>query len=154
MIKKTLLFVIFILITSCGYEPMLSKKNVNDYNFSLNKISFQGDKVINIKVKEKLNNYTLDKTIKNFSLLINSTSNKKVLAKNLKGDPTNFKNITTLYVDVLINDVVKNRLKCEASFNYNNSNNKFDLKKYEKEIKKNLAETMVNKLIFKLSNIQ
>ena len=40
------------------------------------------------------------------------------------------------------------------NFNYNNISNKFNLKRYEEEIKKNLAETASDKLIFKLSNIQ
>ena len=37
------------------------------------------------------------------------------------------------------------------NFNYNNILDKFDLKKYEREIKNNLAETASDKLIFKLS---
>ena len=40
------------------------------------------------------------------------------------------------------------------SFNYNNNSDKFNLKKYEREIKNNLAETISDKLIFKLSNVQ
>ena len=39
------------------------------------------------------------------------------------------------------------------SFNYNNISNKFNLKKHEKDIKNNLTETALDKLIFKLSNI-
>ena len=141
-------------IVSCGYKPMLSKKNTDNYAFSISKLIFEGDKIINLKVKQKLNNYKLNKAEKNFSLRIISTSDKIILAKDLRGDPTNFKNITTLNVDVLANNTIKNRLQLQASFNYNNNKNKLDLKKYEKEIKKNLAETVTNKLIFKLSNIQ
>jgi hypothetical protein len=154
MLKKVLLLIIFVFTISCGYEPMLSKKNINDHVFSISSLNFEGDKIINLKVKEKLNNYKLKKVNKNFTLKIRSTSEKVVLAKDLKGDPTNFKNITTLYVDVLVKNNVKNRLQLQASFNYNNNKNKLDLKRYEKEIKKNLAETVTNKLISKLSNIQ
>ena len=45
-------------------------------------------------------------------------------------------------------------LRIVEYFNYNNISNKFDLKRYEREIKINLAETVTDKLIFKLSNIQ
>ena len=38
-------------------------------------------------------------------------------------------------------------------FTYNNDGNKFDLTVYEKEITRNLTETAIDKLIFKLSNI-
>jgi len=40
------------------------------------------------------------------------------------------------------------------SFNYDNNSDKFNLKRYEREIKNNLTETISEKLIFKLSNIQ
>ena len=154
MLKKNLLLIIFVLTVSCGYQPMLSKQKMLNYNFSINKLDFQGDKIINMKVKEKLNSYKLNKLDRNFTLKIKSTSKKIILAKNLKGDPTNFKNTATLYVDILIKDKIKNQLRFEASSNYKNNKNKFDLKKYEIEIKKNLAETLTNKLIYKLSNIQ
>tara|TARA_B100000787_G_scaffold121282_1_gene91150 strand:- start:1868 stop:2332 length:465 start_codon:yes stop_codon:yes gene_type:complete len=154
MLKKTLILIIFILIASCGYEPILSEKNINNYNFSLSGLSFEGDKVTNLKIKEQLNIYKLNRTNKNFTLRIKSVSEKKILAKNLKGDPTNFKNTTILYVDILDKNNIEDRLKFEASFNYNNDKNKFNLKRYEKEIKKNLAETVTNKLIIKLSSIQ
>ena len=154
MIKKISLLLMFILTISCGYEPMFSQENKNNYNFSINEITFEGDKVVNLKIKEKLNNYKINKANKNFTLKIKSTSEKIIIAKDLKGDPTNFKNITTLYTDVLIEDNVKNKLKFVASFDYNNSKNKTNLKKYEKEIKRNLAETVTNRLIFKLTNIQ
>tara|TARA_B100000787_G_scaffold131895_1_gene100762 strand:+ start:1294 stop:1755 length:462 start_codon:yes stop_codon:yes gene_type:complete len=153
MFKKVLLLVIFVFTVSCGYEPMLSKKNINNYAFSISKLNFEGDKTVNLKVKEKLNNYKLNKVTRNFALKIRSTSEKIIIAKDLKGDPMNFKNITTLYVDVLVGNNIKNTLQLQASFNYNNNKNKLDLKKYEKEIKKNLAETITNKLVFKLSNI-
>ena len=154
MLKRILLLIIFVLTVSCGYQPMLSKQNNFNYNFSIEKLDFKGDKIINLKVKEKLNRYTINKLDKNFVLRIKSTSKKKILAKNLKGDPTNFKNTTTLYVDVLIGNEIKNKLEIKASTNYKNSKNKFDLKKHEKEIKKNLAETITSKLIYKLSNIK
>ena len=48
----------------------------------------------------------------------------------------------------------KNNLQFVESFNYNNDTNKFSLKKYEREIINNLAETIAEKLIYKLSNIQ
>tara|TARA_B110000027_G_scaffold113862_1_gene123145 strand:- start:170 stop:571 length:402 start_codon:yes stop_codon:yes gene_type:complete len=133
---------------------MHSEKDMGNYRFSLSEIIFEGDKVVNLKVKEKLNKYKVNKSDKDFTLKIRSASERIVIAKNLKGDPTNFKNTTFLYIDVLIKNNIKKRLTFEASFNYNNDKNKSNLKNYEKEIKKNLAETITNKLIFKLSNIQ
>ena len=53
-----------------------------------------------------------------------------------------------------MNDKLKDNFIILESFNYNNISNKFNLKKYEEEIKNNLAETATDKLVFKLSNIQ
>ena len=154
MLKKTFTLILFLFLSSCGYEAIHSKQNIINYDFYISGINFEGDRDVNLKIKEKLNNYKINKANKNFTLKIKSTSEKIIIAKDLKGDPTNFKNITTLYTDVLIEDNVKNKLKFVASFDYNNSKNKTNLKKYEKEIKRNLAETVTNKLIFKLTNIQ
>ena len=154
MFKKKLILIIFLFTVSCGYESIYSKKNIVDYDFSISNMSFEGDRNINLKIKETLNNYTLSKKKKDFTLKVKSNSKKIILAKNKKGDPTSFKNIITVYVDILVDDNFLNNLNIEETFNYKNDKNKFNLRKYEKEIKNNLAQTATNKLIFKLSNIQ
>ena len=64
MLKKTFTLIVFFFLSSCGYEAIHSKKNSLNYNFSINELSFIGDRDINLKMKEKLNNYTLNKKIK------------------------------------------------------------------------------------------
>jgi hypothetical protein len=154
MLKKTFTLIVFFFLSSCGYEAIHSKKNSLNYNFSISELSFIGDRDINLKMKEKLNNYTLNEKNKNFTLKISSITEKTVLAKNTSGDPTSFKSAVTVNIEVLIKDNFKNNIRIVEYFNYNNISNKFDLKRYEREIKINLAETVTDKLIFKLSNIQ
>ena len=154
MLKKIFLLILFLFLHSCGYEAIHSKKNTSNYNFSINEISFVGDREINLKIKEKLNNYVLNKKDKNFSLSITSLAKKDVLAKDVSGNPTGFKSTIIINIKVLMQNTFKNNLQIIERFNYNNIANKFDLIKYEKEIKNNLAETATKKLIFKLSNIQ
>ena len=154
MQKKILLLVVFLFLTSCGYEAIHSKKNIIIYNFSISEISFLGDRKVNLKIKEKLKNYTISNNDKKFIIKISSTSEKIALAKNTVGDTTSFKSIVSINVEVLMNNKFKNNLIISESFNYKNATNKFDLKRYEREIKNNLAQTVTDKLIFKLSNIQ
>jgi hypothetical protein len=154
MLNKTFVLIFFLFVSSCGYDSIHSKKNKGNYNFSINTMIFDGDRDVNLKMKEKLNNYTLDKKDKDFTIMVSSIAKKEVLAKNILGDPTSFKSIITINVKVLIEDNLKSNFQIIESFNYNNNSNKFDLKKYEKEIRNNLAETSTDKLIFKLSNIQ
>ena len=154
MQKKIFLLLFFLLLPSCGYEAIYSKKNAINYDFSINKLNFVGDRDINLKVREKLSSYTLNKKNKNFEIKIYSTSTKSVTANDTTGDATSFKNTVAINVEISANDKLRNSFVMSESFNYNNNSDKFNLKKYEREIKNNLAETISDKLIFKLSNIQ
>ena len=154
MFQKKIILLLLLLLSSCGYEAIYSLKNSVNYNFSVSELSFVGDRRINLKIKEKLNNYTLDKKDKDFILRISSTSEKIVLAKNTAGDATTFKNSISINIEVLMNNKFKRNFIILESFNYNDISNKFNLKQHEEEIKNNLAEAASDKLIFKLSNIQ
>mgnify|MGYP003986761561 FL=1 len=154
MFQKQIILLLLLLLSSCGYEAIYSKKNSVNYNFSVSELNFVGDRTVNLKIKEKLNNYAQAKKDKDFILRISSTSEKITLAKNTAGDATSFKNSISINVEVLMNNKFKSNFIILESFNYNSISNKFNLKKYEEEIKNNLAETASDKLIFKLSNIQ
>ena len=154
MFRKQIILLLLLLLSSCGYEAIYSKKNSVNYSFSVSELNFVGDKTVNLKIKEKLNNYAQAKKDKDFILRISSTSEKITLAKNTAGDATSFKNSVSVNVEVLMNNKFKSNFVILESFNYNNISNKFDLKQLEKDIKNNLAETASDKLIFKLSDIQ
>ncbi len=154
MLQKKIILLLLLLLSSCGYEAIYSKKNSVNYSFSVSELNFVGDRTVNLKIKEKLNNYAQAKKDKDFILRISSASEKKALAKNTAGDTTSFKNSISIEVEVLMNNKFKSNFIILESFNYNNISNKFNLKKYEEEIKNNLAEVASDKLIFKLSNIQ
>jgi len=154
MFQKKIILLLLLLLSSCGYEAIYSKKNSLDYVFSISDLSFVGDRTVNLKIKEKLSAFTQSKKDKDLIIRISSTSKKIILAKNTAGDATSFKNTISINVDVLMNNKFKSNFIILESFNYNNISNKFNLKKYEEEIKSNLAETASDKLVFKLSNIQ
>ena len=154
MQKKIFLLLFFLILSSCGYEAIYSKKNSINYNFSISELKFVGDKDINLRMREKLAGYTQNKKNKNFRIKISSISTKAVAANDTAGDATRFKNTVTINVEISTNDKLKNSFVMSENFNYNNNSDKFSLKRYEREIKNNLAETISDKLIFKLSNIQ
>ncbi|MDA7464667.1 hypothetical protein N8896_00155 [Candidatus Pelagibacter ubique] len=154
MFRKQIILLLLLLLSSCGYEAIYSKKNSVNYDFTVSDLSFVGDRTVNLKIKEKLNNYTKEKKEKDFILKISSTSEKVIISKNTASDATSFKNSVSINVEVLMNNKFKSNFIIMESFNYNNISNKFDLKQLEKDIKNNLAEVASDKLIFKLSNIQ
>ena len=154
MEKKIFTFLLLLFLSSCGYEAIHSKKNKENYDFSVSELKFIGDRNVNLKIKERLNNYTLIKKDKDFTLKISSDLEKLILVKNDAGDATNFKTKITVNIDVFNDTKFKSNIVIIESFNYNNNNNKIELKGYEKEIKNNLANTISEKLIFKLSKMQ
>ena len=139
MFQKKIIFLLLLLLSSCGYEAIYSKKNSSNYIFSISDLSFVGDKTINLTIKEKLNIFTQNKKDKDLVIKISSTSKKIVLSKNTAGDATSFKNAISINVDVLMNNKFKNNFVILENFNYNNISNKFNLKRYEEEIKKKFS---------------
>jgi|TARA_B110000037_G_scaffold120572_1_gene137742 hypothetical protein len=153
MFKKIIIPILLLFLSSCGYEARHSKKNIVNYDFFINGLTTNGDRDINIKIREKLINYSLNKQGKELILKISSDAKKVATAKDTAGDPTSFKYTIILNIKVMMENDVETYLQIVESFNYNNNSNRFDLKRYEREIINNLAETAVQKLIYKLSNI-
>ena len=154
MFRRIVTLLLLIFISSCGYNAIYSKKNLVVSDFSISKLSFVGNRDVNLKLKEKLNSQTLIKKNKDFELQIFSIEKKEVLAKNTLGDPISFKTTIIIKVKVLMENKLKNNLQIVENFNYNNNDNKFNLKTYERQIRNNLANNATEKLIQKLSNIQ
>ena len=77
MFKKTFLICVFLFITSCGYEAMHSIKNLSKYDFSIKNVNYSGDRDVNLKIEQRINNYMLDKKSRQFILYINTSSTKE-----------------------------------------------------------------------------
>ena len=154
MFRRIITLLLLTFISSCGYNAIYSKKNLVNSDFSISKLSFAGNRDVNLKLKEKLNSLTLIEKNKKFELQISSFEKKEIFAKNISGDPLSFKTTIIIKVKVLMENKLKNNLQIIENFNYNNNDNKFNLKKYERQIRDNLANNAIEKLIQKLSNIQ
>ena len=154
MLKKILIPVLLLFLSTCGYETMYSEKNNAYSSFSISEITLDGENNINIRIKSKLNNYTLVEKDKQFILKIKSSVEKITLAKNIAGDATNYRSTLKLGVQVVLENNLVNNLEIIESFDYDSIENTFDLKRYEREIQNTLANTAVDKLLYKLSNIQ
>ena len=153
MFKNSILITLLIFTVSCGYEPLFSKKNlIKNSNFSIDKISFIGDRDVNIIIKQLLVTFSTIKKDKNFTLEIDSKVVKTIIAKDIKGDPSQFNlDIKTIVQLDLEGDPLE-KITFNENFKYNNKQDKFEIKRYEREIKQNLAEKISNDIIYKLAN--
>jgi len=156
MKKKTFTFLLFLFLSSCGYEAIYSLKNRINYAFSISELNLVGDRQVNLKIKQMLKSYSNPniKEGKNFSLEISSNSEKIITAKDAAGDATKFKNELIVNVKVFMNEEYGSSFVITDEFIYDNNSNTIELRAYENKIKSNLAEAAVDKIILKLALYQ
>ena len=146
---KKLFILILFFMTSCGYQPLYVNKNSSDLVF--NKIELFGDKEINrriisfISIKE-------DKSVEKLNQIV-LRSNEDIIetSKDSKGRVATLK--TTVEIKLVIlngNQIIKEKIFNE-NFSYNNKNNKFDLTKYQNEVKDNLVDKIIEQMSIYLS---
>ena len=155
-LKKIITTLSFFLLLSCGYEPIYSKKeNYSNYNFSINTINLIGDNKVNQILKNKLKrNLNKEKKSTEFNLNLNSRVAKAVTSKDKKGNPIRFSIKIMINLEVFESNILKNKTNFEEKFEYNNKSNKFDLNKYEKNIKDNLISELSNEIIKYLNSLR
>ena len=152
MIKKLLILISFLfLIYSCSYEPIYSKKN--EFNFSIEKISFEGDREINNFIDQKLNKYKKKETGKKMSISVSSSYTKKSQAKNTSGTTTRYNLEAFVEFDITTKNSTET-INITKDFVMNNLTDEFEEKAYEDKIKNNLSESIINELLFYLPRIR
>ena len=154
MKKKIFTFLLFLFLSSCGYEATYSLKNRAIYAFSISELVLTGDRQINLKIKQLLNPYSNPKIAeeKNLVLNISSSSEKIITTKDAAGDAVKFKNEITVKVQVFLDGKNMSNLVIIEDFEYDNNSNTSELRTYENQIKNNLAEAAVDKILFRLAN--
>ena len=155
-LKKIIATLSFLLLLSCGYEPIYSKKQINNnYNFSINTINYIGDNKINQILKNKLKKILhKEKKSTELNLNLNSRVKKTVTSKNKKGNPKRFSIKIIINLEVFESEILKGEKNFEEIFEYNNRSNKFNLKQYEKNIKDNLILELSYKIIRYLNSLK
>ena len=136
---------IYFFIVSCGYQPIFSGKKVN---FGIEKLTYNKNNEIDSAINNNLKNYkSLENKDKILDLEISSKINKVTTSLDDRGDAKSFR------LELEIKTIFKkdNKLLNEKSFfkshDYNNSTNKFDLKKYENSVKENLIGKITEEII-------
>ena len=155
-LKKIITTLSFLLLLSCGYEPIYSTKQINSNdNFSINTINYIGNNKVNQILKNKLKKI-LNKEKKSIELNLNLNSmvEKVVTSKDKKGNPIKFLIEIIIDLEVFESEILKGKTNFEEQFEYNNISNKFDLKQYEKNITDNLISKLSEKINTYLASLK
>ena len=147
MIKKFTIVITLIILTGCGFTPMHSKKNNN--NFSIEQINFSGERELNNFLKFGLERYK-SSSDKKFFIDVESEFLKIILTKDKTGKITNY--------ELVANVTFKLKPNKEIEFSekkiIKKLDDNFEQTKQERTVKQIFATSMINKLITQLSIIQ
>ncbi len=138
--KSILLILLFFILANCGFEPIYSSKKSN---FNIGEIKITNKNKFNSIIKNNLKNISNNESQNKFDLIINSEKKRIISSKDTKGNPELLTIIISIEVQIVKDNVIKNKKNFSQDFSYSNNSNKFSLAQYEKDIEKNL----INKII-------
>jgi len=138
--KSILLILLFFILANCGFEPIYSSKKSN---FNIGEIKITNKNKFNSIIKNNLKNISNNESQNKFDLIINSEKKRIISSKDTKGNPELLTMIISVEVQIIKDNVIKNKKNFTQNFSYSNNSNKFSLAQYEKDIEKNL----INKII-------
>ncbi len=148
--KNLTLTFILLFLSSCGYSSIY--KNQQSLDFQLNIIGAEGDYEMNNFIKNEIRLYSDKDSLNIYNLKIDTNYEKEVLTKNSSGVITDF-NLSVVSV-FSINFKNKNsNFKFEENINIQNQTDTFEQNTYERNIKRNFASSIREKLISAISDI-
>jgi hypothetical protein len=146
MIKKNIIFISLIFfLTHCGFSPIYVK-NTN-INFSIEDVTYKGDRDLNNFLKTNLDQYKDDKSDRKILIEATSKYEKIILTKNAASEITNYKLITK--VTFLIKPTNK-KINITEQEIISSMDDKFEETRKERATKQNFARSISNKLISEL----
>ena len=143
--KNRILFLLLFILTSCGYQPLYSKKEVKI--LTIEELKLIGNTNINKTVASALPIKVEKNTLLKNKIIL---ENKKTIietSKNKKGQPDSFKMIIDFKFSFIDNNNILNEKFISEEFSYKNKDNKFDLSQYEMNIEQSLINKIIEKLI-------
>lgn len=150
MLKKITLLLLLCSFWSCGYTPLYLKKN--DLDRPIKIATLNGD----LKVNKMIMSFLGIKENKNiesgYTLILNSTKKIDTVSKDKSGNPSVYRSSIIVNFSLSNEEVIIKQKEFNSSFTYNNSQNKFDLSQYQKNIEVNLINEISEKIFIFLKS--
>ena len=149
MLKKIFFTILLLnLLNHCEYKPVYS--NQNKVNYKIIVTSFSGDKEINNLITSTIKRNNNESSNKTLNISFDTKYTKNILAKNAAGTITDYQaNVITKF-NIKREDISEN-FSINEKFNFKKMTDKYEEKNYERPIKKNLADSISQKLILRLT---
>ena len=139
------------MFNQCDYKPIYSQ---NNQNFGIKIIEFNENRSNKI-LATRLENYSYKKNnLFLYELKLLTSENKLILSKDTKGDPLLLGLKINLKIEVYEKDKLITKKEYNEQFNYQNLSKKFELNSYESEIRLNIYDKMISKILIDLANLK
>ena len=149
--KIFFLFISIIFINQCGYSPIHFQ---NDKSFEIKKIELNKSKNAKI-IEARLKNYkNKSNAFFNYNLKIKTSEQKEVISKDKKGKVLLLRMIINFNLEVFEKEKLIMEKKYANSFDYQNMSKKFELNNYENEIKIDIYNEIISKILTDLKNLK
>ena len=148
MLKKIPLLLLICFFWGCGYEPLYIKKN--DLKQQINVITLNGDQKINKMILSSLGIKEDKNSISGYALILKSTKSIDVVSKDKAGNPSVYRSSIIVNFSLTDDDTIIKQKEFNSSFTYNNTQSKFDLSQYQKNIELNLISEISEKIFIYL----
>ena len=150
ILKKIIIILLSTLyLTSCGFTPIYSKKNLD---FQINNIQFEGDREIKAILLSNLSAYKTKKKDKyNYDLNIKSEKKIEIASKNTKGEATVYKININSIVEVFLDDKLLLTKHYNNSSIYSSEKKIIKMKEVESRNLSNLSSKLASEIILTLS---
>ena len=150
-IKKLIpIFLIMILLNNCGYTPRYAvNKNIN---FTIDLIEFTGDREFNNFLKSKLTRYkkNKDNNKKNYKLNLDTEYKKNIKSRDSTGSAEKYELVIIVNAIVQSELIESKKLIFEEKFIMDKFEDTFEEENYEKTIKENFSDLILDRIIFYL----
>jgi len=150
MKKITLILILFLMLTNCGYRALYTNKN---FNLDIIKIEKIKKNKLNSTIEKRLKNFSNKQALNKISLEIDTEKQIKVVSKNIQGNPSRYQMIIKLNINIIDNQNKKINKNITQDFSYNTNSNRFALSQHEKEIEEVLINKIIDELIKDLSRL-
>ena len=148
---KKYFFIILLLFNQCDYKPIYSQ---NNQNFGIKIIEFNENRSNKI-LAARLKNYSYKKNnLFLYELKLVTSENKLILSKDTNGDPLLLGLKINLKIEVYEKDKLVTKKEYNEQFNYQNLSKKFELNSYESEVRSNIYNKMISKILIDLANLK
>ncbi|MDA7544783.1 hypothetical protein N8738_00215 [Candidatus Pelagibacter sp.] len=146
MKKSIILVSIIFLLTQCGFNPIhLKNKNLN---FSIEQISYTGDRELNNFLKTNLDQYKNEKVDNKIYIEANSIYKKIILSKDKTGKVTNYQ--LEAEVIFLIKPLNK-KINITEKKIVDSKDDKFEETRNERSVKQSFASAISQKILLELT---